>query len=426
MLITVKERLGQVWRTPFYQNTYYLMSGTIFNSIFGFVFWIIAAKLYSTEVVGLGSAILSALRLLALFAELGLGISLVCYLPSAGKNGNDMINTCFTLSGLTAVIISLIFLCGLNVWSPALLPIRQDPLYCFAFVFFTSSMVLQPLSLAVLLARLQTRNILIVNVVAGILGIALVVIFSMFADDVLGLFSALGLAITFTLLLCVFWFLPRVQNGYFPLPGVSLKILREMGSYSIANFTSKGFLLVTNFILPLIVVNTLGIEMNAYFFIPWSVGVVLQFIPAAISNSLFAEASNNETTLRANTTKSLRLVLLLLIPTVFIIMAGADLILLLFGREYSENGALLLRILAFSIVPWGINYIYIGIARFQKDIKGLIIVPAVASGLSLGISYVLMVQTGIAGVGLGYLAGQGAVAIPVLLYLLRSRNSLFK
>jgi O-antigen/teichoic acid export membrane protein len=423
MIVSFKEKLRRLWRTPFYQNISYLMSGTIINSALGFVFWVIATQLYSAEVVGSGSAIISAFRLLALIAELGLGISLVRYLPAAGKYGNDMINTCFTLSGLTALIISLVFLFGLSLWSPALLPLRQNLLYCSAFVFSTFSMVLQPLSLAVLLARLQTRNIFIVNVVAGILDIALVVIFSMFADDVLGLFSALGLAITFTLFLCVFWFLPRVQNGYFPFPGVNLKILREMGSYSIANFTSKSLLLMANFILPLIVVNTLGMEMNAYFYIPWSVSVALQFVPAAISNSLFAEASNDENTLRVNIRKSVKLVFFLLIPVVLVVIAGADLILLLFGREYSENGTLLFRVLAFSIIPWGINYIYIGIARFQKNIKGLIIIPAVASSLSLSLSYVLMVRTGLAGIGLGYLAGQSAVAVPVLLYLLRSRNS---
>ncbi|MFC1947587.1 lipopolysaccharide biosynthesis protein [Chloroflexota bacterium] len=422
-ITTSKKKIRQVWQTPFYQNTYYLMSGNIINSALGFIFWIIAAKLYSAEVVGLGSAITSALRLLALFAELGLGISLVRYLPSAGKNGNGMINTCFTLSGLTAVIISLVFLSGLSLWSPALLPVRQDPLYFIAFIFFTFSMVLQPLALTALLARLQTRMIFIINVIAGILGIVLVGILSIFTDDALGLFSAVGLAITFTLILCVFWFLPRMQNGYIPLPRINLKILIDMGSYSAGNFVSKSLLLMTNFILPLIVVNTLGNEMNAYFYIPWSVGVVLQFVPAAISNSLFAEASNEETTLRANTTKSLKLVLLLLLPAALIIVVIANLILLLFGQEYSENGTLLLRILALSIIPWGINYIYIGIARVKKNIKGLIIIPAIASSLSLGLGYVLMVQIGLVGVGLGYLAGQGAVALPVLLNLWRSRNS---
>src|SRR4030043_880838 len=190
-IITSREKLSRVWRTPFYQNTCYLMSGTIINSVLGFVFWILAAKLYAAEVVGLGSAIMSALRLLALFAELGWGISLVRYLPSAGKNGNEMINTCFTLSGLTAVISSLIFLSGLTLWTPALLSIRQDPLYLIAFIFFTFSMVLQPLALTVLLARLKTRIIFIINVIAGILGIILVGIFSIFTDDALGIFSAM-------------------------------------------------------------------------------------------------------------------------------------------------------------------------------------------------------------------------------------------
>jgi O-antigen/teichoic acid export membrane protein len=423
MIITSKEKLRQVWQVPFYQNAYYLMSGNIINSALVFVFWIIAARLYPPEVVGSGSAIISACRLLALFAELGLGTSLVRYLPAAGKNGNDMINTCFTLSGLAVFIISLVFLSGLGLWSPVLLPVRQQPLYFIAFIFFTFSMVLQPLALTVLLARLQTRNIFIVNVAAGILSIILVSIFSIFTNSALGLFSAMGLAITFTLVLCVFWLIPRVQNGYFPLPGVNLKILKEMKSYSAANFIGKGFLLMTNFILPLIVVNTLGNEMNAYFYIPWSVGIVLQFIPAAISNSLFAEASNEETTLQANTKKSLKLVILLVLPAALIIIAISSFLLLLFGREYSEYGTSLLRILALSIIPWGIIYIYIGITRAKKNIKGLIVIPVFASGLSLGFSYVLMVHIGLVGIGLGYLAGQSIVALPVLLYLWRSRNS---
>ncbi|HEY95394.1 MAG TPA: hypothetical protein G4O15_10720 [Dehalococcoidia bacterium] len=422
-IITFKEKMRLVWLTPFYQNTYYLMSGNIINSALGCIFWIIAAKLYAAEVVGLGSAIISAFRLLALFAELGLGISLVRYLPAAGKNGNIMINTCFTLSGLISVIISLIFLCGLNLWSPALLPVRQDPLYFAAIIFFTFSIVLQPLALTVLLAKLQTRIIFIINIIAGILGIVLVGIFSIFTDEALGLVSAMGLAITFTLVLCVLWFLPRVQNGYHPIPSIKLEILKEMASYSAGNFVSKDLILMANFILPLIVVNTLSSEMNAYFYIPWSVGIVLQFIPAAISNSLFAEASNEEITLHVNTQKSLKLLLLFILPMLLIIVAISSFLLLLFGQEYSENGTLLLRVLAFSIIPWGINYIYIGIARVKKNIKGLILIPAVASSLSLGLSYILMVQIGLVGIGLGYLAGQSAVAIPVLLNLCRSRNS---
>ena len=139
-----------------------------------------------------------------------------------------MVNTCFTLSGLTGVMISLIFLFGLNVWSPVLLPVRQEPLYFTAFIFFTFSMVLQPLALTALLARLHIKIIFTVNVIAGITGILLVSIFSIFTDDASGIFSAMGFAITFTLILCVFWFLPRVQKGYRPLPRINLKILREI------------------------------------------------------------------------------------------------------------------------------------------------------------------------------------------------------
>jgi O-antigen/teichoic acid export membrane protein len=222
----------------------------------------------------------------------------------------------------------------------------------------------------------------------------------------------------FVLLLVTFGILPRVQQGYFPFPAMEKKVLNEIGLYSACNYISRVFLRMPPLVLPLIVINILGSQMNAYFYIAWLIAMSLTIIPNSISNSLFAEGSTKEESLRANVIRSLKLIFLLSLPVIVVIWVLADKILLLFGQEYSHNGALLLRITVLSSIPWSINYLYITIGRVRKNISSLIKVSVALTCLTLGLSYFLILKMGLVGVGIGYLAGQSIVAGAIAIYLL--------
>jgi len=413
------EGLKSLYGVSLYRNAAYLMVGTAVTSITGFVFWIIAARFYPAEAVGLGSAIISALGLLATFSGLGLGIGLIRFLPGAGKDGNDMINSCFTLSGLASVAVALIFLAGLRFWSPALLVVRQHPIFFTAFVVFAVATALQPLASNVFLAKLNTKFIVILNAIVGSLKIALVPVLSMFFASAFGIFASTGLATAIALLFAAFWLLPKAQNGYRPFPKIEKRVLNELSHYAAGNYVARTLLLMTPYVLPLVVLNILGAEMNAYFYIAWTVAVALQVIPTSIFNSLFAEGSNDEASIRTNTAKSLKFTFLLLLPLALLILIIAEKLLLLFGQAYADNAGLLLRIVIVSVIPWGINYLYLSIERVRKNIKGIITVTAVATCLSLGLSYLLMLRMGLIGVGIGYVAGQTIAAIAVVIHLWR-------
>jgi O-antigen/teichoic acid export membrane protein len=414
-----RKGLKSLYGVSLYRNAVYLIVGTAITNVTGFVFWIIAARLYLAEAVGLGSAILSALGLLAIFSGLGLEIGLIRFLPGAGKDRNDMVNSCFTLSGLASVAVALIFLAGLRFWSPALLVVRQDPIFFTAFIIFAAATTLQPLISGVFLAKLNTKFIVIVNIIACSLKIALVLVFAMFFTGAFGIFVSTGLATAIALLFAAFWFLPKAQNGYRPLPRIEKRVLNELSHYAAGNYVGGIILFMTSYVLPLAVINILGAEMNAYFYIAWMVAGTFQVIPSSISNSLFAEGSNDEASIRTNTAKSLRFTFLLLLPLTILILIIAGKLLLLFGQAYADNAALLLRILVVAVIPWGINYLYVSIERVRKNIKGIITVAAVATCLSLGLSYLLMLKMGLVGVGVGYVAGQTIVAIAVFIHLWR-------
>ena len=421
-----RKELKQHLNDPLFKNSYYQMASAAVTSVLGFIFWIVAVRYFETAAVGLASAIIAALGLLSLFSNLGLGIGLIRFLPGARGKGNSMINTCFTLSGLASMVIALIFLAGLEFWSPALLPVFQHPVFFAAFIVFAIVWALNPLISCAFLAKRSTEFTFIQNALASFLKLALIIPFAVFFNSAFGIFASAGVAMSVALLIAIFWFLPKVQQGYFPLCIVRREVLNEISHYSGGNYVARISLQSSPLVLPLMVINILGAEMSAYFYIAWSITAILIVIPTSIFNSLFAEGSNEEETLQVNTKKSLKLFLLLLLPAILVVLVIADKVLLLFGQAYSQNGALLLRIIAVSIIPYSVNYLYITIARVKMDISGVIKVSAAITCLTLGLCYFLMLNMGLPGIGLGWLAGHSIVATPVAAHLLWRYYSLPK
>jgi O-antigen/teichoic acid export membrane protein len=90
--VSVK-RLKIHFDVPLYRNAYYLMANAATTSLLGFVFWMVVAKFYSPVDVGLASATISAMGLLASLSNLGLGFGLIRFLPSAKGKATRMVLT---------------------------------------------------------------------------------------------------------------------------------------------------------------------------------------------------------------------------------------------------------------------------------------------------------------------------------------------
>ena len=114
------------FKDPLHKNAIYLMMNHLVTSGLGFIFWMIVARYYPPEEVGLASVIISSMLLIAILGNLGFGIGLIRFLPNAKiKDANEMINSCFTISGIFTSVLILIFLLGLNIWSPGLVFLRN-------------------------------------------------------------------------------------------------------------------------------------------------------------------------------------------------------------------------------------------------------------------------------------------------------------
>jgi O-antigen/teichoic acid export membrane protein len=167
------------------------------------------------------------------------------------------------------------------------------------------------------------------------------------------------------------------------------------------------------------VVNLLGAEQNAYFYIGWSITGIVFMIPAATTSSLLAEASHDANRLSQELKRSLKLILLLLVPTIIILLFLGKYILRLFGQAYSAEAPELLWILAVSALPLSLNYIYFNIRRVEKKMKSVIMLAGFSAATTLGLRYTLLTVMGIKGAGTAWLTGQCLGAVFTLPYLWR-------
>jgi len=405
---TSKGKLKQLLGISLYRNAFYLIITHLAVPLAGFVFWIIAARFYAAEDVGLASATISAMLLLTALSTLGLDFGLVRFLPHSGQSANRMLNSSLTITGLASIILCGIFLAGTSIWSPALLFLRQNPLYLAAFVVFTGAMTLSIIVGSVFVAQRRAGFTLARALIACMLRLPLPILLAAFFHS-FGIFASWGISVAVSLVIGVLFFLPRVQPGYRLFPAISRNTVTEVMRFSLANYIANLFWLLPGYILPLMVLNMLGAEPNAYFYIAWSVGNVMTVVPLAISTSLFAEGSYDEQRLVTNTWRSLKLTFLIVVPAVIVIAIIADKLLLLFGSAYSESGTMLLRIAVLSTFPIAVNYIYMSLKRVQKKLAVLIELSVFIAVATLGLSYLFLPWIGINGVGLAWLGSQGGL-----------------
>ena len=417
-VLTSREGLKNLYGVSLYRNAVYLMLSSIVLGLTGFFFWVVAARLYPVEGVGLASAAISAMGLLALLSTLGLDYGLIRFLPQAGGGSRDMMNTCFTIGAITAIALSLIFLAGLPLWSPALLSIRAHPAFIAAFVMFTVAITLQSFTRQTFIAERRTEFAVWQGLIFGLLRfvplVALAALFHTF-----GIFASWGIAASIAVAISISLLIPRVEARYLPFPVVKKEIVKDIAHFSGANYIATLIGGMPHFILPLMVINLLGAEQSAYFYIGYAIANILLTIPMATSFSLFAEGSYDEENLARDVRRSLKLVLLILIPAIVIVFLLGDKILLLFGEAYSENATRLLWCLALSALPAGINTIYFGKKRVEKRMRSVMVLSALVTAAILGLSYFLLPRMGIIGAGIACLIGRGLVSLGTTGALLR-------
>jgi len=398
-------RLVALLRTPLYISAFYLWANAVGTALAGFAFWALVARLYSADEVGLGTAALSIVTLLAMFSHLGLGMGLIRFLPEAGEEGPRLANAVFTTSAVGAVVLSAVFLVGLPLWAPRLEFLREQPLYSVAFITFVALGALSTGQMHAFMAIRKAKYILVQTVFVQLSRLALPALMAIFfgAFGIVasgGIAAALGAVIGFALL-------ARGLPGYRPTGVIDPASVFKLLPFSLANYVADSLLLTPGLILPLVVLGLLGSTEAAYFYMAWFLGFLLTSASTYLALSLFAEGSHDPGALRVLSRNAvLGGVAVVTLGALFLLLLG-DKLLLAFGREYAAEGATLLRIVALAALPAAVVNVYLGALRVTKRVGELVAIASVVAVTTVALSCALLPVMGLAGAGVGLGIGQG-------------------
>jgi O-antigen/teichoic acid export membrane protein/thiamine kinase-like enzyme len=384
------------------------------------IFWIFAARNYTTEVVGLNSAAISTMIFLANLSQFQLVNALNRFLPRAGRATKGIILSAYLISAGTALFASLIFVLGLNLWSPELGVLRSSPYFTLWFILSTMAWVIFVLQDGAFVGLRQATWIPVENLIFAASKILLLVAFATLIPQY-GVFASWTVPIILLLLpvnMLIFWRLvPRHVEA--TKDDADHFSIRHMGKYVTGDYFSSLIWMGTTNLLPLMVISLAGATANAYFYLSWVIAYTLYLVSRNMGMSFIAEASTDQTKLAIYGYRTLVQTARIVLPAVFVIVLFAPNILRLFGEDYSAEGTLLLRLLALSAVPYILTSLFVSIVRVQRRMVAMVIVLGALCVMVLSLSYILLGLYGITGVGIAWLVGQTAIAIVLLFTQLR-------
>jgi O-antigen/teichoic acid export membrane protein len=399
---------------PLYRNGYALVASTAATSVLGLGYWLLAARTYSPERLGLSAGLISAMTLLANLAQLNLKGALNRFLPTAGREAPALTLRAYAVSLTLAAVAALVFVLGAGVFSPRLATLLADPLLAIWFVVATMAWTIFVLQDAVLAGIRRAGLVPVENLAFSVGKIGLLLVLAS-AAPVTGAFlswSAPVVALIIPVNLIVFRRLmpahARSTDGR-ERPAST----RVMAGYLAADTLAYAIWTLTTGLLPLLVLNIAGPEANAQFFVVWAIAYALYLASTGMGQSLLAEAALDPAHLREHARKALIESLRIVVPAVVVVLLIAPFVLGWLGGTYDEEAVETLRMLALSAIPYAVLSAEINVARAQRRMRFVIATYASLCGLVFALGLPMLARNGIEGLGVGWLVAQSVVAVGV-------------
>lgn len=412
--------------SPLLRNAYALVANTGVTALLGLGYWVVAARLYPAEVVGFGSAVVSAMLLLSGVAQLNLMGALNRFLPVAGDAAARLVGWSYAVSAVAALGVSSGAVVAVHRWAPALSPWRAGLWPTLWFVIAVAGWSIFVLQDAALSGLRRSVWIPVENALFGATKLAMLVLLAG-TGAAHAVFASWTIPVAVSLLpvnaLIFGRLLPRHRQGRptsrSPHPGVVARFVAGdyVGSLSALALTT---------LMPLVVTTLLGPETNAAFYAAWVIAVTIDLLASNVATSLTVEGAVDEGRLAEYLRTTARRLAVLLAPVVLGLAVAAPVVLSLFGSAYAERATTLLRVLALAAVPKAVIALGLGALRVQERVGEIAAVQLARTGLSLGTATALVPTLGLTGAGVGVLLGQGVVAamlVPRLVDSLRSPRS---
>ena len=409
------------------RNSFLVMATTGVNALFGYLFWIAAARLFAPADVGRATAAISAMNLTALIATLGVGTALVANLPGfVGRSADRSrhLTAAALYTGLAGVLAGL----ALVLVLPSIDPAFGAATAGWAAAVVVAGVVAQVWGVVLdnlFVAERRAEGMLVRNGTFAALkfGLLLVGAAAVAGGDRF-IIACWVLSSVVTLLATCAVMVRRLLAPIRIAPGGAVREVRRIARPALVHHLAVLGGEFPMFLLPVIVVARGSAAEGAFFYTTWMVGSLFFTISAAASQSLFAEGGHAPDQLRHQRRRTTRLIAALLAPVMLGMVVLGPMVLGLFGADYATAGYPLLVLLVVSAVPDAVTNI--GVAQWR--VEGL---TGRVAALNVGMAVVAVVGTwllvptlGVVAAGWSWLAAQSlGTAVVLVDGALRRRTS---
>ncbi|MGK5691604.1 lipopolysaccharide biosynthesis protein [Streptomyces sp. URMC 128] len=393
-----------------FKNAYFLMLSTGVSAVLGLGFWLVAARYYSEEAVGQGSAAIAAMRLLASITATTMIGAVVRFVPRAGRETGRLVWGTYAASSLVVALAAAVFLLTIDAWGASYAPLGT-PMAGAVFVAASVAWALLTLQDGVLTGLRKAEWVPAGNAVFSVGKLGLLAVFAG-TLPVLGIFVSWAVAIAFSTLPLGWLIFRRLIPRQAELDREKEPPkLRDMGRFLAGDSLGALFSLAMINLLPVMVAVRFSAAENGYFYVAYTVGGTMEFMAINMASSLTAHASHDPRQLADGVRGALRRMTLLLVPVVLVLVLFAPYILTPFSPDYAEHGSTVLRLLALGALPRVVVELYIGVLRVQGRTGVLAALQGAMCALVLGSAAMLFTPAGIAGAGWAVLLSMTLIAV---------------
>jgi O-antigen/teichoic acid export membrane protein len=404
------------------RSAYSLLANTAITSVLGMVFWVAAARLYTTVEVGRDTVLISVMIELSTVCQLNMGNGIARFLPDFGERSAQALGAVYVVTGMVALVVGGAFVILAPGLSSQLTYLGNETTLAVGFVAALVLWGLFTLQDAALTATRQTPSIPVKNGVFGVLKLAAL-------PALLALGTANGVFLSWALPMALLLVPVNLLVFRRAIPGHLSSVVAEssfarIGARQVARFLAQDYLAsvftqATLTVLPLLVIATLGARQSAYFAMPFTIVLAFDTFAYSACTSLVVEATLNHKSLRTLTRVFARRVLTLLMPAAALLALAAPLVMLPFGPTYAEHGAVALRLLLCGSVFRAVIALFSAVSRAQGRGGRLALVELALLVLVLGAAIPLAHSHGIEGVAAAWLGANALICLAVSPLLVR-------
>lgn len=398
-------RLGRVLRphADLLANSGSLIASSAVTSALGIVFWWVAARSASPDVVGAVSAAVSAMTLIGTIGMFGMGTLLISELPHMRSGRWSLVSACLLVAGTIAAVGGIGYVVVARVLGTGLRATVSSPYAAILLVIGVCAtavaLVLDDGLVGMLAGRLQlARNTWFAVVKLVLLGLLAALPITLSTVDLVGVWVA-GALVSFAALAVS---VRRRGMGGSMRPHLAL--LRRMRWRAMDHNLLNMALFLPRAALPLVVTVVLSTRATAVFYTAWMVVAVQSMIAAHLATTLFAVAAGDTGALRAKVRMALFVAYGLGLPLSIVIALNARSIMEVFGHEYAAAASGALRILALTYVATVVRQLYVAISRVLDRVRRASLFALLAGAAELIAATAGGFWSGLTGLALG-LAG---------------------